>query len=626
MLRRYFSSSSSPLSCLTPQRRRVVVTGIGAISGHGRGTESLFSALRTGRSAIKISHQGDGTSNYLTDPVGTKNQWRLMSPVPISDIPYSTATLQLLLSRFFNAKERDALGTNDMLAALAIHDALCDSNWFPSDPYHQHRTGCVVSSAFGNLASAHHAARSLASGDKLEHALPKHILAMLGVPPLHMSLKHGFCGPTFGLQAACAGGAISLSTAAGIIRYGAADVMIAGGSDTIDPLVIGGFMRAGAMSTEKENGAAACRPLDEQRTGTVCGSGAAMLILEELSHAQARGAHIYAELDAEATHREGSSMVSPSREGEYQTMRTALIAAQRTAEDIDLFIPHLTATIKGDKVEMDAIAGLFKSCNRKPYITATKGSIGHTGGAAAAFDAIAACMALSRGELFPIVGLSTPFPEALACGNLVRDAINLPTAAGAKTGLSTAMIHSLGLGGEESCLVFSTNRLTEEPAPAASAHNAGASAAAKERLSLSDVNDALIGTWRLISVHREQKADGKIVPEPMGQAPTGILSYNVDGCMSALLTWESRGQFHSLSYAGKYDLNSAGEVVHHVEISSNPTWRGQDQVRCFHLQSSIVETTLEIHTPPLVAPGIDFEDANPHRLVLKWTKTRTRAA
>eukprot|EP00457_Paulinella_chromatophora_P003352 gb/GEZN01003359.1/.p1 GENE.gb/GEZN01003359.1/~~gb/GEZN01003359.1/.p1 ORF type:complete len:468 (+),score=78.48 gb/GEZN01003359.1/:46-1449(+) len=434
-LRHIFGSAEGRRSGV--QSKRVVVTGIGCMTTHGRGKDAFFEALCANKTGIIRRDVGD--PELMKRP--SYPLWKTVLPACFAQCPYSEAELMEMIHEFYSSKETRLLGQFDKLSILASWDALKDAGWNPMSHREKTMTGLISSSAFGNIRDVQKTTMELLKPDaEFESSFRKFALSRFGVPAVHIALKFGFEAPSYAIQAACAGGAISINSAATVIRRGQAHCMLAGGGDSVSALTVGAFARAGASTTT------ACKPMDEDRSGMAQGEGAVMLLLEELEHARERGVKIYAELLGSTVFRHGYSMTTPELDGEVETLRALLDESRVKPESIELVIPHLGATPKGDLMELQAIASVL--CGKtKPYITATKGSVGHLGGGAAAVDAALACLVLDRGMVPPCVGTDKPIKEAFEAG---RPVLKTPVT----DSLRVAMTHTLGLGGEEAGLIF----------------------------------------------------------------------------------------------------------------------------------------------------------------------------
>ena len=274
----------------------------------------------------------------------------------------------------------------------------------------------------------------------------------MGIPNVgsgQVAISFGMTGPNFATVSACATGGHAIGEAFETIRRGDADVMLAGGSEAgiFEPLV-GGFASMRALSTRNDDPEAASRPFDTGRDGFVCGEGAGVLVLEELSHAEARGATPLAELvgygaTADASH---ITLPAPGGIGAVRAARRALEKAGLTADDIDHVNAHATSTPEGDRAELEAIRTIFGDRAGDVPITANKSMIGHTLGAAGAIEAIATVMAIRESCVPPTINLSDPDPAAEGMTIVADEA--------ARHDVRVALSNSFGFGGQNTALVF----------------------------------------------------------------------------------------------------------------------------------------------------------------------------
>jgi 3-oxoacyl-[acyl-carrier-protein] synthase II len=263
------------------------------------------------------------------------------------------------------------------------------------------------------------------------------------------AMSFGAKGPNFSAVSACASSGHALGEAAEMIRRGDAEMMLAGGAEApVYEATVGAFAAMRALSTRNDDPAGASRPFDAGRDGFVVAEGAATLVLEELGHAQARGARIFAELcgygaTADAYH---ITLPSPGGEGATRAGRRALQKAGLDASAIDLVLAHATSTPEGDPVELQSIRTILGDHAPKASITATKGAIGHTLGAAGGIAAVVALMAMQEGCVPPTLNLVSPDPE-------VGDLDCTPLRAKPRD-VRVALVNAFGFGGQNSSLVF----------------------------------------------------------------------------------------------------------------------------------------------------------------------------
>ena len=427
-------------------QRRVVITGMGIVSPLGVGLQHNTARLWRGESGIDTIHCGDLLKDCVDDlsflPADSQYRGLVGGRVPFGEEPGS-----LNISRYMTEESRSKMGRKDMFSYVAGIEALEDANWAPTSTEQSERSGIIISSALNNSAEVEEMTAILRRNKADIAALPKYSLAVAAVPAIHLGLEKNLNGPSFGQGAACAGGGYGIATGALLIHSGLADVMVVGGADSAVSLTcISSFVRIGAYvphNDERFIPQKRLRPFDRQRNGTACGEGAAVLVLEEYEHAVNRKARIYAEVIGSALHRDGRSITAPNGEGETLTCSRALKQAGLRPNEIDLVIPHATGTVVGDPIEALALNRLFGSYS--PLLTATKGATGHQIAAATAFDTIIAAYSLFHQSVPPIVNLEDPIPESNLF-SLVRSAQDAE--------IDTALVHGLGLGGEDCAIVL----------------------------------------------------------------------------------------------------------------------------------------------------------------------------
>jgi 3-oxoacyl-[acyl-carrier-protein] synthase II len=299
------------------------------------------------------------------------------------------------------------------LALEAANQALDDANFSTGD-IDLEAVGVVLGVGLGNLAST---LEGIASFNErgARWLSPFFVPMMLADSPAAMiSITHGFRGPNMAVVTACAAGTNALGEAAEMIQRGAADIMLAGGSEApILPIVIAGFNATGALSTHNENPSQASRPFDAERDGFVSSEGAAILVLEELSHAQARDARIYAELLGYGTSADAYHISAPHENGAgaVKAIKTALDDARLSPSDVGYINAHGTGTRLNDKSETAAIKKVFGEHAHAIPISSTKSIHGHLLGASGALEALISIKALNAGMIPPTINYSSQDPE-----------------------------------------------------------------------------------------------------------------------------------------------------------------------------------------------------------------------
>jgi 3-oxoacyl-[acyl-carrier-protein] synthase II len=311
------------------------------------------------------------------------------------------------------------------------------------------RTGVILGTGLGGVGTLNDgfSINALRGPDRISP-----FLIPMGIPNVgagQIAITFGMTGPNFATVSACATGGHAVGEAYETIRRDDADIMLAGGSEAcIFEVLIGGFAAMRALSTRNDDPAAASRPFDSARDGFVVGEGAAVLVLEEIEHAQARGATPLAELvgygaTADASH---ITLPAPGGMGAVRAARRALEKAGLGPDDVQHVNAHATSTPEGDKAELQAIRTIFGERAGSVPITANKSMLGHTLGAAGAIEAVATVLTLRDGCVPPTINLTDPDPEAAG--------LDIVTGEARQADLSVALSNSFGFGGQNTALVF----------------------------------------------------------------------------------------------------------------------------------------------------------------------------
>jgi len=404
--------------------RRVVVTGIGAVSALGVGAATTWEALLAGRSGVGAITAFD-VSQYTTRFGAYLNEW---DP-----------------SQYLDSKEARRMARFQQFAVVAADEALKDSGLVIDDS-NADRVGVIVGSGIGGLGTMedqHSILMEKGPGRISPFLVPMMIVDLAAG---HISIRSGAKGINYAPVSACATGNHSLGEAAEAIRRGQADAVIAGGFDCgLTPLGLAGFAAARALSTRNDDPAAASRPFDSGRDGFVIGEGGGVLILEELESAKARGARIYAELVGYGATADSYHMTAPAPDGNgaRRAMLQALEQSGLATTDIGYINAHGTSTQLGDAAETGAIKAVFGA--DAPPVSSTKSMTGHCLGGAGALEAVACVLAIKNGVLPPTINLTDPDP---AC-----DLDYVPNVA-RTADVPAALSNSFGFGGHNACLVF----------------------------------------------------------------------------------------------------------------------------------------------------------------------------
>lgn len=407
--------------------RRVVITGMGALTPVANTAEETWQAFLQGRSGI--------------GPVTQLDASRFNSKVAAEVKGFDP-------SLYFKPKDIRKTDRFVQFAVASAHMALKDSGieMEKEDPY---RIGVLVGSGIGGLRTIEEQHKILL--EKGPDRVSPFLIPMLivNMAPGQISISLGFKGPNNCVATACATGSNALGDAFKVVQRGEADVMFAGGTEAcITPLGFGGFDAMRALSTLNDEPQRASRPFDATRSGFVMGEGCGVLVLEERERALKRGARIYAEMAGYGMTSDASHITAPdpTGEGASRCMINALKDAGFRPEDVDYINAHGTSTQLNDKVETLAIKkALGEDCARKVKISSTKSMTGHQLGAAGGVEALACVLAIRDGIIPPTINYRTPDPEC--------DLDYTPNEA-VKKEVRVAFSNSLGFGGHNACVVF----------------------------------------------------------------------------------------------------------------------------------------------------------------------------
>lgn len=416
-------------------RRRVVVTGLGIVSPLGNNVSTSWKNLISGLCAIKT----------LQDPAYEK------LPCQIA------ATLtDFELTNFFSKSDLKSMSIASAYAIVATQEALKSANWHPEDDVGKQRTGVAIGMGMVDLADVCETYESLKKGyNRLSPFFVPRILPNMAAGQI--SIRHGFQGPNHSVSTACATGAHSIGDAYRFICHGDAEVMVAGGTEAcINPLSIAGFCRLRALSTSKDPKNAS-RPFDRARSGFVMGEGSAVLVLEELQHAQQRNAPILAEILGYGVSGDASHLTAPREDGigALLVMSRTMSDAGVRPSDIGYINAHATSTPIGDIIEAKAIKNLFKDHCKNLKISSTKGSHGHLLGSAGNLEIAFTVLSIKEKIVPPTLGFDTTEAE-VADLNFVPN-VAQQWATGSKRRI--ALKNSFGFGGTNACICISEYRI-----------------------------------------------------------------------------------------------------------------------------------------------------------------------
>ncbi|MDP6951736.1 MAG: beta-ketoacyl-ACP synthase II, partial [Alphaproteobacteria bacterium] len=334
-------------------------------------------------------------------------------------------------------------------AIAAAAQAVEQSQWTPEDEAERERTGVLIGSGIGGLPSIE--AGSIVLHEKGPRRLSPFFIpsCLINLASGQVSIRHGFKGPNHSVVTACSTGAHAIGDAARMIMLNDADVMVAGGSEAaISRLGIAGFAAARALSTNfNDEPERASRPWDQERDGFVMGEGAGILVLEELEHAKARGATIYAEFAGYGMSGDAYHITAPAPDGDggFRSMRAALKSAGMTVADIDYVNAHGTSTPLGDEIELGAVKRLFGEDAYRISMSSTKSAVGHLLGAAGAVETIFSILAIANDIVPPTLNLENP---SEGCD------IDLVPKVAKQRPVRAALSNSFGFGGTNASLIF----------------------------------------------------------------------------------------------------------------------------------------------------------------------------
>ncbi|HRH65543.1 MAG TPA: beta-ketoacyl-ACP synthase II [Bacteroidia bacterium] len=411
------------------QLKRVVVTGLGALTPLGNSVEAYWNGLINGVSG----------AGMITKFDASKFKTRFACEVKGFDI-----------NDHFERKEGRKLDGFSHYALVVADQAIIDSG-INLETVNHDRVGVIWGSGIGGLKTFQDEVSAFAKGDGTPRFNPFFIPKMIAdIASGHISIKYGFRGPNFTTVSACASSTNALIDAFTYIRLGKANIIISGGSEsTINETCVGGFNALQALSQRNDDPATASRPFDLDRDGFVMGEGAGCIVLEELEHAKARGAKIYAELVGGGMSADAYHMTAPHPEGlgAANVMNAALEDAGMTTADIDYVNVHGTSTPIGDPQEIKAIETVFGQDAYRMNISSTKSMTGHLLGAAGAIEAIASIMAVVHGIIPPTINHFTDDP-------VFDSRLNLTFHKAQHRTVRAALSNTFGFGGHNASVIF----------------------------------------------------------------------------------------------------------------------------------------------------------------------------
>ena len=408
--------------------RRVVITGLGAVTPLGNDVGTFWNALVAGTSG------GNLITKFDTTLFKTKFACELKNFDPLT---------------YIEKKEVSRLDPSAIYAIAAGTQAVEDSGILSS--FNPDRVGVLWSSGIGGILTFQQEITNFATGNGTPRFNPFFIPKMIpDISAGHISMKYGFRGPNFAPVAACASSTIAIADAFMYIKYGRIDACVAGGSEAaITEGGIGGFNAMKALSERNDDFATASRPFDATRDGFVMGEGGCGLVLEELEHALKRGAKIYCEVVGSGLTADAHHLTAPHPEGlgAYNVMKNAIDEAGLSIDEIDYVNVHGTSTPLGDIAELKAIKQLFGNAAYNMNISSTKSQTGHLLGAAGAIEAIACIKSVQEDIIPPTINFTTPDEN-------IDQKLNLTLNTAQKRKVNTALSNTFGFGGHNASAVF----------------------------------------------------------------------------------------------------------------------------------------------------------------------------
>ena len=409
--------------------RRVVVTGLGALTPIGNTLPAYWEGLLSGKSgADRISY---------FDPSLFKTQFacELKNFDPLDH---------------FDRKESRKYDRFAQYALVSVAEAIKDAQ-IPLTKIDKDRVGVIWGAGIGGLETFQNEVLNFSAGNENPRFNPFFIPKMIAdIAPGLISIKYGFRGPNFATVSACASASNAMIDALNYIRLGYSDIIITGGSEAaVTKAGIGGFNAMHALSKRNDDPKSASRPFDKDRDGFVLGEGAGALILESYEHAVKRGAKIYAEFAGGGLSADAHHMTAPHPDGlgAIKVMENCLKDAEISTQEVDTINMHGTSTPLGDVAESNAIVKVFKNHTYKMNINSTKSMTGHLLGAAGAIEAIASIMSIKHGIVPPTINHKTPDED-------IDQKINFTFGKAQKRPVNIALSNTFGFGGHNACVLF----------------------------------------------------------------------------------------------------------------------------------------------------------------------------
>jgi 3-oxoacyl-[acyl-carrier-protein] synthase II len=415
--------------------RRVVVTVMGIVSPLGIGVEHVWRRLIAGESGITA------ITNFDTTELNAK----VAGQVPAG--PGAEGKLEL--SEWMPVKEIKKMDRFIHLGVAAASLAMEDSGYVPATEDEKYAAGVMIGSGIGGLQTIYEGSVLVHEG-KAKRLSPFFIPAsLINLVSGQVSIKYGLKGPNHSAVTACATGVHAMGDAARLISFGDADVMVAGGAEAaVNPLGIAGFCASRALSTGfNDRPTEASRPWDRDRDGFVMGEGAGVVVLEELEHAKARGAKIYAEIVGYGMSGDAHHITAPAEhhDGAFRAMKAAFKSGGLAPADVQYINAHGTSTPMGDDLELEAVENLFGDQASHVAMSSTKSATGHLLGAAGAIEGIFSILAIRDNIAPPTLNLHNPSRES-AINRVPLTAQSMP--------INVALSNSFGFGGTNASILF----------------------------------------------------------------------------------------------------------------------------------------------------------------------------
>lgn len=413
-------------------RRRVFVTGLGAVTPLGNSSEDFWRALVAGESGVATITAFDA-SDFATRFAGEVKGFNG----------------EALIGK----KEARRMDRFAQYAFVSARQAIADAKFPTDDKDVGKRVGAVIGTGIGGILTFWAQAERAREQQTWAKASPFFIPMLMGnAAPAHISMAYGFQGPFFATASACASANDAIATAYNLIAYGDCIAMLTGGTEAVvSPLAIGGFCSMRALSTRNDDPSRACRPFDRKRDGFVLGEGAGVLLLEEAEFARARGARVYAELLGYGQSADAYDLVAPDPEGDgvVLALQRACASARIDPADVDYVNAHGTATPMGDPAESRAIERFFGEHAYHIGVSSTKSMTGHLLGAAGGIEGVASALAVANDIMPPTINYEFPDPECTLdyVPNVAR-----------RASIRVALSNGFGFGGHNSVIVFGKPR------------------------------------------------------------------------------------------------------------------------------------------------------------------------